>query len=268
MGVRWIRLDTTWSQSEWLADLPAPSRLAWVELLCFVKSHGVAGSVKRPSNAYLARHWDISKNAIEVMFAAAFQDSALVKDGQDLIVTGWSGRQMDKGAAERMRAYRERQKEVGLELDLKNVTPVTRNSPNTPLRARAPDSDIDSDIDKRTSSPTPPSRPSAREDDGEIEKELRACQPTAKLNIIAIHGDTEEDVTIEGHQVGVGIEIEVYKRLCREGRDPPEIIAAAIAHIPAVSEIEPPVSLARWGADDGMPIYEQCVGRAYKEVSP
>ncbi len=103
-----------------------------------------------------------------------------------------------------------------------------------------------------------------REDVEDLELEIRKHQPQAKLNIIAIHGGTEDPVTIEGHEVGVGLEIEVYKRLCRDGRDPPDIIAAAIAHIPAVSDLEPPVSLARWGADDGMPIYEQCVGRAYK----
>lgn len=120
---------------------------------------------------------------------------------------------------------------------------------------------------KKTSSPTPPSPAAAREDDSEIERELKKHQPTAKLNIVAIHGGTSKAVEIEGHKVGVGIEIDVFKRLCREGRDPPEIIAAAIAFIPVVSDLEPPVSLARWGAADGMPIYEQCVAKAYKEAS-
>ena len=46
-----------------------------------------------------------------------------------------------------------------------------------------------------------------------------------------------------------------------------EVIAAAIAYIPAVSNLEPPVSLARWGAKDGRPIYEQCLDRAYRELS-
>ncbi len=267
MGVRWIRLDVTWSQSEWLEELPPASRLAWVELLCYVKAFGVAGSVKRPSNVYLAKIWGLSKSSIEVMFAAAFHDSALVMDGPDLIVMGWADRQSDPKAAERMKAYRERLKGESSDMEAPNVTPVTRNSRNVTSRARAPDTHRDSDIDKRTSSPSPPSREAAREDDDDLELEIQKHIPKARENIVTIHGGTEEPVTIEGHEVGVGIEVDVYKRLCREGHDPPEIIAAAIAYIPIVSELEPPVSLARWGAENGRPIYEQCVGRAYKEAS-
>ena len=105
------------------------------------------------------------------------------------------------------------------------------------------------------------------EDDFNLEKEVARNLPRARRNIVAIHGGTEDDVEIEGHRVGIGIEINAYRRLCEEGRDSPEIIAAAIAHIPAVSELEVPVSLARWTAEDGNPIYEQCVNRAYKELS-
>ena len=102
-----------------------------------------------------------------------------------------------------------------------------------------------------------------REDDKALEVEIRANLPTARRNIVAIHG-SPKDVVIEGHKLGVGIEIDAYKRLCRSGSDPPHIIAAAIAHLPAVCELEPPVSLARWTSDDGQPVYEQCVGRAYQ----
>ena len=102
-----------------------------------------------------------------------------------------------------------------------------------------------------------------REDVDTIEQEIRDHLPTARANIIGIHG-SERAVWIGGHKVGVGIEIDAFRRLCRERRDPPEIIAAAIAHLPAVSGLEPPVSLARWSAEDGNPIYEQCVGLAYK----
>ena len=271
MGVRWIRLDTTWSQSEWLADIPAPSRLAWVELLCFVKSHGVAGSVKRPSNATLSRMWNISRNAIEAMFSAAFQDGAVVMDGPDLLITGWSDRQMDTRAAERMRAYRERLKGRGDDSAPPNVTPVTRNNENS-LIARARLTETLTKTNTPSSREPPSTRGPAgvaREDgDDDLEREIQKHLPEARKNVIAIHGDTKADVMIEGYPVGVGVEIDVFKRLCRARRDPPEIIAAAIAHIPLVSDLTPPVSLARWGAPDGMPIYEQCVGRAYKEVSP
>ncbi len=276
MGVRWIRLDVTWSQSEWLSELPAASRLAWIELLCFVKSHGVAGSVKRPSNVTLSRMWNISRSSIEVMLAAASHDGAIVFDGADIVITGWGIRQMDPKAAMRMKAYRERLKGRDDDLGPPTVTPVTRNKRNalrvTPAsRVGAPPT-VTKTVTTHPPSPTPARTDAhaqeAREDDEneDLEKEIRKHQPRAKHNIIAIHGGTEADVEIEGHQVGLGIEIDAYKRLCRARRDPPEIIAAAIAHIPTVSDLPPPVSLARWGAKDGMPIYEQCVGRAYKEA--
>lgn len=102
-----------------------------------------------------------------------------------------------------------------------------------------------------------------REDDIDLEKEIRACLTEARRNIVAIHGSAEQ-VEIEGHLLGVGIEIDAFKRLCRSGSDPPHIIAAAIAHLPAVCGLEPPVSLARWTSDEGQPVYEQCVGRAYQ----
>ncbi len=278
MGVRWIRLDVTWSQSEWIEDLPPASRLAWIELLCFVKTNGVAGSVKKPSPAYLARIWGLSKSSVEVMLAAASHDEAIFQDRENLMVTGWGVRQSDPKAAMRMTAYRERLKgespNLGLEavtpVTRNAVTPVTRNNRNSRERARRPDRDRDSDTPILPALP-PRAHTHAspdREDDDDLELEIRKHIGKARKNVIAIHRGTEMPVTIEGHEVGVGIEVDAFKRLCREGKDPPEIIAAAIAHIPAVSELQPPVSLARWGADDGVPIYEQCVGRAYKEVSP
>ena len=116
--------------------------------------------------------------------------------------------------------------------------------------------------------PTPPDRGEHGKEQGEdvddLKKQIAKSLPAARRNIVAIHGGSRDDVEIEGHRVGVGIEIKAYRKLCETRSDPPHIIAAAIAHIPAVSELEPPVSLARWTAKDGNPIYEQCVGLAYK----
>ncbi len=322
MGVRWIRLDVTWDQSEWLEELPPSSQLAWVKLLCYVKAFGVAGSVKKPSPASLARKWDLSRSSIEAMLAASFKNGAAVLEGSDLLITGWSFRQMDPKAAARVKAWRSKLRTdsvlkkpilttpeaeateavntrfLKLKGDSEHEKPIltkTRGSKPKPKKghshdskddsehetlrsvtrnkkavlARAPDSD--SDRDKRTSSPPYPrarTHAKAREDDKDLELEIRKHIPKARENIVTIHGGTEEPVTIEGHKVGVGIEVDVYKRLCRDGHDPPAIIAAAIAYLPTVSDLEPPVSLARWGAEeDGRPIYEQCVGRAYKEAT-
>ncbi len=97
-----------------------------------------------------------------------------------------------------------------------------------------------------------------------LTKEIKKSLPTARRNIVAIHGGEEGAVEIEGQLVGIGIEINAYRTFCETRRDPPDIIAAAIAFIPEISELSTPVSLARWGAKDGPEIYEQCVGLAYK----
>lgn len=94
---------------------------------------------------------------------------------------------------------------------------------------------------------------------------MKQHQATARLNIVTIHGGTEGAIEIEGHLVGVGIDINRYRKFCEAGRHPPDIIAEAIAYLPTVTELEPPISLARWEADsDGWSVYEQCVGLAYK----
>ncbi len=107
------------------------------------------------------------------------------------------------------------------------------------------------------------------EDDTNLEREITAALPMARAHIVQIHGGTEDPVTIGKHEVGVGIEINAFKTLCRAGTDPPHIIAEAISYISAVTDLRTPVSLARWNAeDDGPAIYEQCVGLAYKSVRP
>ena len=112
MPGRWIRLDTTWSRSEWLLGLEPIARLAWVELLCYVKAHGSSGAVKRLSTTVAAQTWCVTRNAVTKMEDAAKKDGALVVDGEEWVVTGWAERQMDPTAAERMRRYRQRQQEL------------------------------------------------------------------------------------------------------------------------------------------------------------
>jgi hypothetical protein len=124
---RWIRLDTTWSQSGWVAALEPEARLAWVELLCHVKAHGYAGSVKRLSPNVAARLWGLRVTAVTDMEAAATSDDALIIDEDEWIITGWSQRQSDPKAAERMRRYRERQQE---DAELSTEADVTRNARN------------------------------------------------------------------------------------------------------------------------------------------
>ncbi len=132
---------------------------------------------------------------------------------------------------------------------------------------RGDDSDVNVGTERPITSVVPlhstsPTTSPAREDDEDLEREIEKHQPRAKLNIIAIHGGTEADVEIEGHRVGMGIDVDRYKRRCQAGRVAPDIIAKAIAYLPTVTELEPPISLARW--DRNPEIYEQCVGLAHK----
>ena len=190
MGARWIRLDTTWSQDDWIVELPAASRLAWVELKCYVKSHGVAGSVRKPSAAWCARNWGLSKSSVEMMFSAAFHEKELVKDGDDILVSDWAFRQSDPKAADRMRVYRKRLKEKNTDRDPLDVTPVTLGNANSPL-ARARDTHTHTHTHSKTSSPkSPPSRVSVqtpeepsrpdREDVKSIEREIKRSVGAAR----------------------------------------------------------------------------------------
>jgi hypothetical protein len=102
MGVsRWIRLDLSWSQSEWLADLEPAARLAWVELLGYVKANGVRGRCKAPKVRIFSRLVAIPMEDVEAMMAAGIADGALEIDGAEWIVVNWDDYQTDKTAAER-----------------------------------------------------------------------------------------------------------------------------------------------------------------------
>lgn len=127
MGSRWIRLDTTWSSSAWVADLSPEARLAWVELLCYVKAHGYAGAAKRLAPSVFARVTGVTRNAIEEMEERAQEDEALAIDEGEWIITAWGDYQTDKTAAERMRRYRERQQQDTEAVTNPPVTEVTRN---------------------------------------------------------------------------------------------------------------------------------------------
>ena len=102
-------------------------------------------------------------------------------------------------------------------------------------------------------------------------------QPPAddQVALTAVFGENDgtplrvfQPPTCAGHQVGMGIDINRYRRRCRAGGVEPEIIAAAIAYLPIVTGLAPPLSLAPW--DRNPAIYEQCVGRAYhdQEATP
>ena len=119
MTSRWIRLDTTWDSSKWIAELPAQSQLAWVKLLCYMKAHGDSRSVKALSPKVAARKWGVTVTHVNKMLSAAIADKALLLEGAEWVITGWH-RQTDTTNALRQSRYRERQKGLA-----EPVTPVT-----------------------------------------------------------------------------------------------------------------------------------------------
>lgn len=123
MSSRWIRLDTTWSKSQWVAELSSSARLAWIELLCYMKAHGNAGSVKSLCATVAAREWGVTVEEFAQMMEAAIKDGAVVVDGGDWILTGWH-RQTDTTNAKRQAAYRDRQRVTLVTDEVTVVTPT------------------------------------------------------------------------------------------------------------------------------------------------
>ena len=117
----------------------------------------------------------------------------------------------------------------------------------------------------------PPGREDGEKTEKTTEQLVAEFEPMAKVNLRVIRGTTDDrDVQIEAggetHRVGMGIEINRYRRLAASLPEGPEVVARAIRHLPDVCELTPPISLARWLADDGAPILEQCIHRALDEM--
>lgn len=128
MKGRWIRLDTTWSSSAWVCELPPESRLAWVELLCYVKAHGIGGTAKALPLPKFAAVTGVTRDAVVAMIEAAKGDDALREEDGQWVLTGWDTYQSDTTSAERSRRYRQRQKEDTPPVTDRPVTTVTRDA--------------------------------------------------------------------------------------------------------------------------------------------
>lgn len=123
---RFIRLDTMWDASRWLAPLSSECRLCWVLLLCYVKAHGRDGRAKALDPARAARMWYVGEESVRQLFLAAESHGAVHVEGSDWVVDKWSEYQGDSTANERMKRYRERKSESESVV----VTAVTRNARN------------------------------------------------------------------------------------------------------------------------------------------
>lgn len=107
MGLlRYIRLETTWSHSDWLVPLSPAARLAWPELLCYVKAHGRDGRARAMPNAMAVRVWNIPESDISAMIVAATGEGALTVVGTEWVISKWEQYQGDPTSAERSKRYR------------------------------------------------------------------------------------------------------------------------------------------------------------------
>jgi hypothetical protein len=126
---RWFRLNTTWSQSEWLAALSPAARLTWVELLGYVKAHGYDGRVRSASPLVFGRMVGIPAESVTELLDAAQADGALLIEDGHWIITGWKDHQGDHTAGERMQRYRKKKEpkkpDSELRVTERNVTVAT-----------------------------------------------------------------------------------------------------------------------------------------------
>lgn len=107
-GGRWFRVNTTWSQSEWIACLAPAARLAWIELLGYVKAHGYDGKVRSVSTQVFARMVGIDPVDITAMLEAAVADDALTHADGEWIICGWKEHQGDPTGRDRVERHRQK----------------------------------------------------------------------------------------------------------------------------------------------------------------
>lgn len=109
---RWIRLEVGWQDTEWAVGLSAEARLCWVLLLCHVQAKGLRGTVAKAPLQVLARQWGVGEESIRQMLAVANQYRLVLDDGHTWTMGDPSPFVKDPTAAERVRAYRQRQREA------------------------------------------------------------------------------------------------------------------------------------------------------------
>lgn len=108
--MRWIRLDLSWSHSQWLSVMSAESRLAWVELLCYVKGFGTAGRARAMTPDRFARMIYVGEESVRQMLNAAHMHGALAIIENDWVIAKWAQYQGDETGAERQRRFKENRK--------------------------------------------------------------------------------------------------------------------------------------------------------------
>lgn len=109
MTNRYLKLNANWMESEWLIVLSAEARLAWVQLLCYVKTNGIGGRVKAKPIIIFAQQNFMGEESVAQMIRAAKIDGALIEEDGVWIMQNWAVHQGDETNAERQRRFRSKQ---------------------------------------------------------------------------------------------------------------------------------------------------------------
>jgi hypothetical protein len=153
----WIRLNIDWDESPWLFVLSAGSQLAWIKLLCRVKTEGRHGTVKALSPEVAAKKWGVGSEDVEKLLRAASEHGAVLIEDGFWTITSWGDYQNpeSKRKAEQ-RNSQECPGQSGTETDtagqvrdsagllsrdsLQSHISSNEDRPGTPVRGRKPDS--------------------------------------------------------------------------------------------------------------------------------
>ena len=109
---RWIRVNTDWDDSTWLADLPWDVRACWLVVLCHVKVNGIGGICKEPNVKRMAASKDVPVTALRAVIKAAVDHGALrTLEGRWEVVKWREYQKDDMTNAERQKRHRELKKE-------------------------------------------------------------------------------------------------------------------------------------------------------------
>jgi hypothetical protein len=116
-GKKWIRLNTDYADSQWMAGLHPDVRRLWPDLLCYVKASGTAGRVKVVPYARIAQKIDTTEAKARTLFEAALVPGEDGEPAIEVINGHWVFLNWSKWQdpmlqnAERQRDYRRRRRD-------------------------------------------------------------------------------------------------------------------------------------------------------------
>lgn len=84
----WLALAIDWNDSPMFDDANHGVRLAWVNLLCFVKAQGRAGKVRLRGKAF-ANQYRLTVEAVDEMLVKANNGGAITRQGDEVTVMNW-----------------------------------------------------------------------------------------------------------------------------------------------------------------------------------